>query len=120
MSKWLYHPLAVIVFTIVITWLYASLLRTENQMRISTESVTVLDQEVNKIASEVSNLENTLLYAKSDSAQEQKIRDELLMKKPGEYVIQLPITTKTEQPTINSSKPSAWQEWQKLLQFSTF
>lgn len=115
MSRWFYHPFTVIIFTIVVTWLYASLLRTEGKMRTSTESVGVLDQEVRQIASEVSDLELQLSHAKSEAAQEQRIRDELLLQKPGEYVIQLP-NMEQQKPTRPPKQAlSAWQEWQEVL-----
>lgn len=116
MLRWFTHPFTMIVFTIVVTWLYASLLRTEGAMRTSTESVAVLDQEVAQIASEVSALDSELALAKSSDAQEQRIRDELLLKKPGEYVIQLPAI---EQQTTQVSKKTPltpWQKWQKVLE----
>lgn len=115
MSRWFYHPFTVITFTIVVTWLYASLLRTEGKMRMSTESVTVLDQEVTQIASEVSALELQLNQAKSAAAQEQRIRDELLLQKPGEYVIQLPLLQEQQPAPASTRKASAWEEWQQLL-----
>jgi len=115
MTKWLFHPLILFALTVLAVWLYISLLQTEEKMRLSAESVTVLDQEVEHIANQVSDLEKQLSEANSPESQEQRIRDELLLKKPGEYVVQLP----TEQPTPQSiekhSKKTPLQTWLMLL-----
>lgn len=115
MPKWLFHPITVLVATLLAIWLYLSLLRTEQKMELSSESVAVLDQEVQQIANEVSQLNQRLDRASSEQSQEQKIRDELLMKKPGEYVIQLPQNEVIEKPSEKNSKTSPLQEWLVLL-----
>jgi cell division protein FtsB len=115
MPRWLFHPIIIIFVSIVATWSYISLIKTEQGMRRSTESVATLDQEVSKIAREVQNLEAEVENATSSATQETIIRDELLMKKPGEYVIQLPIIETNEQPNQDSSETYPWQEWQNLL-----
>lgn len=115
MKKITYHPLTIIIVTIVVSWLYASLLRTEEKMHQSTESVAVLDQEVEEIASQVSFLEKQLEIAQSDQAKEQRIRDELLLKKPGEYVVQLPAITASSEKLEEEDNISPWQSWKQLL-----
>lgn len=115
MPRWFFHPLTVIICTIVITWLYGSLLRTEQNMRTSSETVGVLDQEVSQIASEVSELESRLATAQSPAAQEERIRNELLLKKPGEYVIQLPPASMNSTIETQKRSLSPWEQWQALL-----
>lgn len=115
MFRWFSHPLALIVVTVLSLWVYVSLSRTEQKMRRSTESVAVLDQEVKEIASEVSEFELFVQQATAPAAQETIIRNELLMKKPGEYVVQLPEIEKQANPEENYSETSPWQNWRSLL-----
>lgn len=84
-------------------------------MQQSTESIAVLDQEVEEIASDVSSLQEQLLTAQSEQAKEQRIRDELLLKKPGEYIVQLPKITASSETLEEEEKLSPLQSWRRLL-----
>lgn len=84
-------------------------------MRTSSETVGVLDQEVSQIASEVSELQTRLETAQSPAAQEERIRNELLLKKPGEYVIQLPSMVEDSEDDVETPQLSAWEKWVTLL-----
>jgi cell division protein FtsB len=115
MQKWYSHPITLLLVAVFAIGLYTSLVKTERKIRTSTESVAILDQEVSKIASEVSDLEAEVKTATSAAAQEVIIRDELLLKKPGEYVIQLPSPADNKEPNQDSSKTQPWAQWKKLL-----
>jgi hypothetical protein len=115
MPKWLFHPITLLLTTILVIWLYMSLLHTEEKMRMSTESVLLLDQEVAEIASQVSLLENRLAQANSEQSKEQRIRDELLLQKPGEYVIQLPTQQVSAETIEDDVQESPLQSWLQLI-----
>jgi cell division protein FtsB len=115
MPKWLFHPVTVFLATMLAIWLYLSLLRTEQKMELSSQSVTELDQEVQQIADQVSELNKRLERAQSQQSQEQKIRDELLLKKPGEYVIQLPEKEPLPMRSQTTTPTTPLEEWLFLL-----
>ena len=116
MQKWLFHPLTIIACTIFALFFYWSLTRTDQNIRISTETLHVLDQEVKQMASEVSQTEKQLQVATSAATQEKIIRDELLMQKPGEYVVQLPPSEKEQRPREKIIK-TPWEGWRAVLGF---
>jgi cell division protein FtsB len=116
MQKLLFHPLTAIFITFISIIFLISLYHSNLDIRKSTETISVLDQENQKLASEVSGLEKKLTMAESDFAKEKITRDELLMQKPGEIIVQLPPLPNLDiqlQPETKNLTP--WEEWQKLL-----
>lgn len=118
MPRWFFHPLTAFLVTLVALVAVISLQRTVQKTRLSSENTRVLEQEVAKIASEISSLEKQALQAEHSITQEKIIRDELLLQKPGETIVQLPAVSPRPLPSpslIPTLTP--WQEWQlKLLQ----
>ncbi len=116
MRNLLFHPITVIVITIASMLYFFSLRSTTQKAQRPNETVNELKQEVSNLASEVSELEARVAASQTEFAREKIIRDELLMQKPGEYVIQLgeqgaqPAATTAPPPT-----PTPWEEWKKLL-----
>ncbi len=115
--KLIYHPLVVVVITLSAGLFYWSLLRSERQIKLSSQTVVDLEQEVTRADERVRQLEQEVALTTTSAIQEQIIRDELLMKKPGEFVVQLPDLTQTnQQPGEISSGPNQpLQEWWQLL-----
>ena len=114
--RYISHPLAIIIFTLLSGLFSLSLYSGLQRTRVSSEQVGVLEQEIAQIASEVSGLEKQVQLASSSAAQEKIIRDELLMQKPGEIVVQMPSLTTTPEPVITtSSEVTPWQQWLELL-----
>ncbi|HYD35004.1 MAG TPA: septum formation initiator family protein [Vitreimonas sp.] len=109
------HPLTLLIVLFSTLFILMSLYKTLEKTRSSSEAIGVLEQENVKMASEVSELEARLNQAETSLTQEKIIRNELLMQKPGEYVIQLPEVAVTENQAQPTPSPSAWQEWKKVL-----
>jgi len=116
MQKLLFHPLTALVITGLTIIFLISLYHNTQDIRRSTESLSILDQENQQLASEVTKLEKKLSQAQTDFAQEKITRDELLMQKPGEYVVQLPpLPTPSLAPQTPTQLSTPWAEWRQLL-----
>ncbi len=114
--RYLGHPLVLIVFTLLSALISLSLYSGLKRTRISSEQVDVLEQEIGQIARDVSELEKDVQIASTSGAQEKIIRDELLMQKPGERVIQMPEVEASPIPRPSPSPtPTNWQRWQMVL-----
>ncbi len=118
MLRILLHPISLFLLTVAAGAFYLSLVRTNQNLRTSTEALSVLDQEVAQIASEVEKLESQVAEATSAATKERILRDELLMQKPGEYVLKLPAieTSKQDEEAVANQTP--WQQWKEILYIS--
>ncbi len=116
MSKLLFNPVAFLGITIVSIIFSISLYKSAQRTSYSTENLKSLEEEVLEMEAEVLALETAIEESRQPFAKEQIIRNELLMKKEGEYVIQIPdeLVTKTQE-IIEVEVSSPWEEWQKLL-----
>lgn len=116
MRRLFYHPISIIICTVLVGILYYSLEKNANTAQISTQTLQELESQTVKMQAEVANLQTELEDSASTSAQERIARNQLLLQKPGEYIIQMPeiasekTPTATPQPTL-----SPWQEWQKII-----
>lgn len=113
---WFSHPLVIALLTLAGLIFSYSLASNLHRTRSSTEHLSVLEQEIAEMASEVSELEQRASKAQSQEAQEKIIRDELLMQKEGEVIVQLPEINKNDLPLPSPSpSPTPWEEWKELL-----
>jgi cell division protein FtsB len=116
MRNWFFNPLSLILVTVVSLFILYSLRSTANKTQISSEDIRVLDQEVTQLTSEVSSLEKQVELNQNPFYAEKNIRNELLLQKPGEYVIQIPEVSPKVLPTpLPTPSPTAWEEWQAVL-----
>ena len=118
MVRLLFHPFTLILATLMVILLIFLLRQTINKTRISPEQKTVLQQEVFKMTREISQLEAEKRLAQHPYTQEKILRNELLLQKPGEYILQVPPVSPLPLPSpVPSPSVTPWQEWQqKLLQ----
>lgn len=116
MRKLLNHPLTVLAF-IFLSALYSfSLYKTTQKSSVSQDTSTALAQEIEGITLENEKLEKQLEQANTPLAQEKIARNELLLQKPGERVIQISEKkTTTEPQQQNSQKLTVWEQWQEVL-----
>ncbi len=116
MRSLLFHPITVVVITILALLYFFSLRSTNQRASEPSQTVNELKQEVSNLASEVSELEKRVATSQTEFAREKIIRDQLLMQKPGEYVIQVGENVNTaEEIAKPSPTPTVWEEWKKLL-----
>ena len=116
MSKLIYNPVAFLIITIICIVFSISLYKSAQRTSYSTENLKSLEQEVAQAEEEVLALETAIIESQQPFAKEEIIRNELLMKKPGEYVVQIPDKLIGEtQNTTEVKVLSPQEEWQKLL-----
>ncbi len=116
MLRWFYHPIALILLTLIGVLFSASLFSSLKKTRTSTEQVAVLEQEIEQMTSNVSDLEEQVAQAQTPEAQEKIIRDELLMQKEGEILVQLPEISENKYKRLEvKPSPKPWDEWKELL-----
>lgn len=112
----LYSPLAVAFFTVVAGVICVSLYMNGRRIQQSALTVLKMEQEVASIEAKVNKVERTALEATSSAAKERIFRDELLLQRPGEYIVQVPDQPlPTPEPVVPEPSLTPWQQWQLLL-----
>ncbi len=91
MAKLLEHPLTIILITIVSALLIISLRRTAKKSDQSTAEIAQLEEKAYNLSQEVKDLQDELEHSKSPTYKEKILRDQLLLQKDGEYVVQLSV-----------------------------
>ncbi len=95
------------------------------QLKKQTEEV---EQEISKIQAQNKDLENLILYYKSDSFREVEARKKLGLKKPGEVAVAVPVKTANnfqsevqaqEQGVSEKPKETKTPNWQLWWQYFT-
>ncbi len=114
MKSLLFHPLTALILTVLTIIFVMSLRTNKNEISRSSETIHLLEQEVDKISSEVSQSQQDLETAQLPISKEKIARDELLMQKPGETVLQLPPLQESDLPEVTQPK-TPWEEWKELL-----
>ncbi len=115
-SRFIYHPFVLILVTLLAIGLWISFLFNGRELQQSSSQIQTLQTEVAKNEQEVASLEAQLNTAKSNFSQEAIIRNELLMQKPGEYIVQMPdLPTEARENQTSTSRLSPWQQWKALL-----
>ena len=115
-TPWWSHPLVVggaviaVVLINVTAWL-------RPKATLSADPAGVLDQEIAEITRDVFELQKAVTVASSSAAQEVILRNELLLAKEGEIVVQLPpLSSPLPSPTPTAPHQSIWKEWLNVLQ----
>ena len=116
MLKILYQPLVIAIITLLTGILCLSLYVSSFQLRGSSEKVAVLKADVEKQQALADELAKKLEAAQHPFSKEELIRDQLLMQKPGEFVVQMPnLPVNDLDLGVTPQQTSPWQEWKKLL-----
>ncbi len=110
-QPWWAHPLVVVAATIVVVIVSITFLSKSREVE-PTDRTTVLDQEINQITRDVSLLKDQVTEATSAATLEKLIREQLLMKKEGEYIVQIPIDAlPSPSPLPTVKPPTNLQQW---------
>lgn len=88
-TKILYHPIIVLTITVVAIMFFFSLDKSGKKSQNSSENIRILEYEVEQISSDIIELEEKIDLVKSDQFKEKVVRNELLLQKPGEYILQI-------------------------------
>ncbi len=113
--KVFYYPITIIFITLICIIFLFSLRTTIHDIRSSTETIEVLDQENKQLASEIFELEDKVSYAQSEFAKEKMARNEMLLQRPGEHIVQLPRLENHQPQEKTNTTLSPWEEWKQLL-----
>ncbi len=112
----LYSPLAALIITGIVGVICVSLYMNGRRIQQSALTVQKMEVEVASIEAKVNLVERNALEATSSTAKERIFRDELLLQKPGEFIVQIPdqpLPSVKPTQTVTSLRP--WQQWQQLL-----
>ena len=115
MAALLKNPFVIAMLTIIAVFYYLSLDKTAKKALTSSETVNEVEQEVETLSSQVAVIEKKLEDAQQPLADEKVIRDELLLQKSGEYILQLPAVVAEETMPPLETQKTPWQEWQEIL-----
>lgn len=88
--KLLYHPVTVAFITVLAVAFYFSLDKSAQKTQSSTQNIRVLEHEIDHASKEVILLEEKIQQTESLQFQEKVVRNELLLQKEGEIVLQIP------------------------------
>ncbi len=110
------HPITLILAVIVSVLFYISLDKSAHKATNSSAYVQTLEEQKNEVATEVARLQQQFTLAQSPFTQEKILRDELLMQKPNEVILQLPVLPIImKNDTESTEKLTPWQEWKSLV-----
>ncbi|NCN06862.1 MAG: hypothetical protein GW946_03405 [Candidatus Pacebacteria bacterium] len=118
MKKVLSNQLVLLISALFIIFAIVSMRQNDNKIINQDQNLTQIDQKNRELRQEISQLENEIKAATSDFAKEKLLRDELLLQKPGEYVVLLDESVSEEtasEPIKQESEQSVWQQWQEVL-----
>ncbi|OGJ37577.1 MAG: hypothetical protein A2383_00980 [Candidatus Pacebacteria bacterium RIFOXYB1_FULL_39_46] len=115
MNKIISHPLVIVVLTVLAVLFIFSLRKTAQKSQIAIENVAILEESIQDLANQIEKERELIDYSNTDLAKEKILRDELLLQKPGEYVLQIPDDeTLLIEDTIAKQK-TPWEEWRAVL-----
>lgn len=111
------HPLLIGVFTCLCLLAIFSLRESSKKAIISKESIEKLEKNIESLEKEVSAEDEKLKISQEPIALEKIMRNELLLKKDGEIVLQIPDKEqgKEEEKDLKNKQSGPWQEWKKLF-----
>lgn len=115
MFKLLTHPLVAVGLTILAGLFVLSLRKTAQKSEVASQNVSVLEQKIGDLSRELEEEQKALEYSSSDFAREKILRNDLLLQKPGEYILQIPDENSAENTPEFAQPKTPWEEWKELL-----
>lgn len=118
MRKLLSHPFILILACIVVALLLISLQLKKSQVARRAQIVASQEESLQQLRSDVAGLESQLEASSDPFYQEKVLRNELLMQKEGEIVVQIPSEQLPIRPQPTPTPTNTpWQAWQQTLNF---
>ncbi len=116
-SNLLNHPLLIVIYSCLCLLVIFSLRESSKKALVSKESIEKLEKNIDSLEKEVALEKEKLKDSQDDIAVEKIMHNELLLKKEGEIVLQIPEEKPSDQEKQDPQKEEngPWQEWQKLL-----
>lgn len=109
------HPVTMIGITVLCVVFFISLHKSGNKLQSSSQSLDQMKQEIARLQEQNQALVDDIEDSQTPLAQEKMIRDQLLMQKPGEVIVQLGDAVPTETKTAAESAKSPLESWKSLL-----
>jgi cell division protein FtsB len=116
MQRLLAHPITIVAITVLTILFFTSLDKNSQTAQTSIKNLQALDQQTKSLETEVKNLESQVQSAQTNLSKEKIIRNELLLQKEGEFVVQLPAdlgAVKMEEAQVKQE--TAWEGWKKVF-----
>jgi 16S rRNA U516 pseudouridylate synthase RsuA-like enzyme len=113
MKDLLQKPLMILIATIITLLFLLSLRKTASKSLISQKNVELLEEKIRDVNQQITKEKKELEYTSSEFAKEKIMRNELLLQKPGEYVLQIPLKNQedTQEIELNQQRPiEAWKQ----------
>ncbi|MFZ5376537.1 MAG: FtsB family cell division protein [Patescibacteria group bacterium] len=115
MPKILTNPFVILAITLLAITFFLSLQKSAKQATYSKQSIEQLEAEVQELEKIRDEDKKKLELADKPIAKEKIIRNELLMQKPGEYVVQIAVETETTAKELSPTPRPPIQAWMELL-----
>jgi cell division protein FtsB len=115
LKKICYHPLSILVFSLICLYFILSLRRNLKRLNVSYNNLKQVETQVKKLETGLEEKQQQLEQAQLPLAQEKIARNELLLKKPGEYVVQLPKLASEQDQFTPSPSPQPLEQWRQVL-----
>jgi cell division protein FtsB len=114
-SRLFFNPISFILVTVVCLLFSISLYKSAKRTSESAQDLAVLEKDIETMEQQLQGLREKEHQAEQPFTKEEIIRNELLMQKPGEYVVQIPETMENSDSPIISPTPTPWEQWKALL-----
>jgi cell division protein FtsB len=115
MNKLFYNPISLIVFVLVVFTISLSLRETAKRADLAKKEVTALEQEVKMLETDTTAAQELVLERQGEFMREKIARNELLLQKPDEIIVQLPPITPKPMPTPMITKGTPLEEWKQAI-----
>lgn len=115
MQKLINHPLVILLLTGLTIMIVISLNRTAQKSKVSSENVRLMEQKNEQLRQQIDFQQQAIDEASTGLAKEKILRNELLLQKPGEYVLQIPDEMVINQQNGQLEQKTPLQEWQQLV-----
>ena len=111
------HPLLVILCSCLCLLIIFSLRESSKKALVSKESIKALEKNIDSLEKEVALEKQKLEDSQENVAVEKIMRNELLLKKDGEIVLQIPDEEqgKETEKDLQNEQNGPWLEWKKLF-----
>ena len=107
---------AILIFTAIILWLSWSLYQSGRNFQQTTKVLQQKKAALEKQRNKLAELKKKLNLAEQEFTKEKLIRDELLLQKPGEKIIQVSLPKDNLFPTAPPTpSPNNWRLWWRAL-----
>ncbi len=110
-----FHPATAMFITLVVALFWVSMIRSQLRFRQAEEPLQQLEKEIAGLESEVTDLETELRIASSAATKERIARNDLLLKRPGEYVIYIENFELPTEASSSADTKTPWESWKQLL-----